>query len=226
MKRTFAVIGLGTLGSQLVRSLYEGGADVLALDKDEDAVSRVKDCATQAVCVDVSNEEALDETGVFDADVAVLALRRNFDMTVLATFMFAKHGVKEIIVHVDSDLEAQAIQAIGATSVVFPERDLARYLAQKLLHPKLSDHVSLGHDVDIVELRCPARFAGKTLADLRIPKKYDIVVVAVRQEAADGQPDANVKIVPAPDAPLRPEDVLVVLGRSKALDAFVAEFGE
>ena len=29
-----------------------GAADVLALDKDEDAVSRVKDCATQAVCVD------------------------------------------------------------------------------------------------------------------------------------------------------------------------------
>ncbi len=225
MKRTFAVIGLGTLGSQLVRSLYEGGADVLAIDKDEDAVSRLKDNATQAICVDVSNEQALEEAGVFDVGVAVLALRRNFDMTVLGTYMCKKRGVKEIVVHVDSDLEAQAIQAVGATSVVFPERDLARYLAQKLLFPKLSDHVSLGHDVNIVELRCPERFVGKTLADLCIPKKYDVVVVAVRQEPPDGQADRNVKIVPSPDEPLEAGSILVVLGRSKSLDVFVTTFG-
>ncbi|NUM54284.1 MAG: TrkA family potassium uptake protein [Candidatus Hydrogenedentes bacterium] len=222
MKRTFAVVGLGTLGAQLVRSLYEGGADVIALDKDEDAVSRVKDTSTQAICVDVANEQALDDAGVFEVDVAILALRRNFEITVLGAFMCKKRGVQEIIVHVDSDLEAQVVRAIGATSVVFPERDLARYLAEKLLHPKLTDHVSLGHDVDIAELQCPQRWVGKTLADLRIRKKHDVVVVAIRQDDAN----QDVQIVPSPDEPLRAGNVLVVLGRSKALDAFVSSFGE
>lgn len=225
MKRTFAVIGLGTLGSQLARSLYEGGADVLALDKDEAAVGRVRDSATQAICIEVTNEQALEEAGVFDADVAILALRRNFDITVLATFMCKQRGMKEIIVHVDSELEAQAIEAIGATQVVFPERDLARYLAQKLLFPKLSDHVSLGHDVDVVELRCPDHFIGKTLADLHIPKKYDVVVVAVRQEQLEKGAGTEVEIVPSPNAPLQAGSILVALGRSKSLDAFVAAFG-
>lgn len=226
MKRTFAVIGLGTLGAQLVKSLYAGGADVIAADKDEDAVNRLKDEATQAICVDVINEDALEAAGIFDVDVAILALRRNFDMTVLGTYMLKKRGVKEIIVHVDSLLESQAIQAIGATSVVFPERDLARYLAEKLLYPKLSDHVSLGHDVNVVEVRCPERFVGKTLADLKIPKKYDVVVVAVRQEPKAGEAEHEIKIVPAPDAPLPAGCILVVLGRSKALDTFVSSIGE
>ena len=226
MKRTFAVIGLGTLGSQLVKSLNEGGADVIAADRDEEAVNRLKDVATQAICVDVSNEAALETAGIFDVDVAILALGKHFDMTVLGTFMLKKRGVKEILAQVDTLLEAQAVHAIGATSAVFPERDLARFIAHKLLYPGIGDHVSLGHDVNVVEVRCPERFVGKTLADLRIPKKFDVVVVAVRQEPQTGQPGQDIKIVPSPDAPLAAGSVLVVLGKSKALDAFVSSLGE
>ena len=115
MKRTFAVIGLGTLGSQLVRSLYEGGADVLP-STDEDAVSRLKDNATQAICLHGPTNRRW-KNGFFRRWRCRAGVAADFDMTVLGTYM-CKRGVKEINAG-RSDLEAQAIQAVGATSVVF-----------------------------------------------------------------------------------------------------------
>ena len=39
MKKSVAVLGLGKFGSSIARSLAKGGAEVLAVDKDEDLVS-------------------------------------------------------------------------------------------------------------------------------------------------------------------------------------------
>ena len=38
MKKSVAVLGLGKFGSSIARSLAKGGAEVLAVDKDEDLV--------------------------------------------------------------------------------------------------------------------------------------------------------------------------------------------
>ena len=43
------VIGLGIFGSNIVKELYENGFDVIAVDKDKDAVHRIKDFATKAI---------------------------------------------------------------------------------------------------------------------------------------------------------------------------------
>ncbi|HRI86784.1 MAG TPA: TrkA family potassium uptake protein [Candidatus Hydrogenedentes bacterium] len=224
MKRTFAVVGLGTLGTELVKALSEGGATVIAIDNDAHAVDQLKDSASQAVCMDVTNEQAFEDTGAFDVDVAILAMRRNFEVAVLATYMFRKHGVREIVAHVDSELEAQAIRAVGATSVVFPEKDLARWLAQRLLYPGLTPHVSLGGDVSILEIPCPASFVGKTLADLHLRKKHEVAVIAIKRPADEKHANGNgsTEVVPSPESPLTAGSVLVVLGKSKTLEAFIA----
>lgn len=51
MKKSVAVLGLGKFGSSIARSLAKGGAEVLAVDKDEDLVRDIADKVTCAVCV-------------------------------------------------------------------------------------------------------------------------------------------------------------------------------
>ena len=53
MKKSVAVLGLGKFGSSIARSLAKGGAEVLAVDKDEDLVRDIADKVTCAVCVDI-----------------------------------------------------------------------------------------------------------------------------------------------------------------------------
>ena len=54
-----AVIGLGRFGRSLAISLAERGAEVIAIDKDREAVDAVKDKVALAVILDSRDEGAL-----------------------------------------------------------------------------------------------------------------------------------------------------------------------
>lgn len=64
MKKSVAVLGLGKFGSSIARSLAKGGAEVLAVDKDEDLVRDIADKVTCAVCVDISDKEMMNNIGL------------------------------------------------------------------------------------------------------------------------------------------------------------------
>ena len=68
MKKSVAVLGLGKFGSSIARSLAKGGAEVLAVDKDEDLVRDIADKVTCAVCVDISDKEMMNNIGLEGMD--------------------------------------------------------------------------------------------------------------------------------------------------------------
>ena len=64
MKKSVAVLGLGKFGSSVARALTKGGAEVLAVDKNEDLVREIADEVTCTVCVDVSDKEMMNNIGL------------------------------------------------------------------------------------------------------------------------------------------------------------------
>ena len=46
------VIGLGIFGYNVVKNLFEGGMDVIAIDKNKDAVQKVRDYSSRAIVAD------------------------------------------------------------------------------------------------------------------------------------------------------------------------------
>jgi trk system potassium uptake protein TrkA len=223
--RFFLVIGLGTFGSHVARALYEGGAQVLAIDQDETAAQAMMNDATRVICANALDEEALRVNGAFDADCAIVAVRRRFDSTVLITHMLKKRGIREILVLVDSSLEESAVLAIGATQVIFPERDMAGRLARSLLMPDLADQIPLGTDVGIVSIPCPNAFVGRSLIELDIRKNDKVSVIAIAHNPTMTEGKAVVSPAPNPEIPLKATDTLFVLGRTKELTAFKEKYG-
>ena len=73
MKKSVAVLGLGKFGSSIARSLAKGGAEVLAVDKDEDLVRDIADKVTCAVCADISDKEMMNNIGLEGMDAVVIA---------------------------------------------------------------------------------------------------------------------------------------------------------
>ena len=69
-----AVIGLGTFGAKTAIRLYEKGAEVIAIDKENKLVDRIKDRVTHAVNLDVTDERSLRSQNISDVDVAVVAI--------------------------------------------------------------------------------------------------------------------------------------------------------
>ncbi len=226
MAKSVSVFGLGVFGSQAARHLYRGGATVMVADRDEEKVNRIAQHVSQAVCLDAVDQEAVEAAGLFDCEAAVIALRRHFDTTVILTHTLTKHGVKEIVVQVDSELEAEAIRTIGASRVIFAERDIAERVSRDLLLPNLADQIFLGGDAAIVDMECPSNWVGKKLEELDLRRKMNIEVVAFKRKESGGPRAENFEVPPDPDKPIETGLEMLVVGKVKDIQKFRSEVGE
>lgn len=188
--RKFAVIGLGRFGSTLARRLGEAGADVIAIDRDEERVSAVRDYVSVALCLDGTDERRLREQGVNEVDVAVVGMGESFESTQLTTVVLKRLGVKRVVVKSVDPLQEKIILRLGADQVVSPENDSAVRLAQVLVAPRIVDYIQLSKGHSLVQLNAPRKFHGKTIAELDVRKVYGVNIVAIkkRKEAGSGIP--------------------------------------
>jgi len=221
--RKFAVLGLGAFGSHLARSLAEKGAEVLAIDIDEQAVDNVKDYVTHAVVADASDKKAMNSLDIGSFDSVIVSLGERVDATILVALFLKKVGVEEILVKAISEDHAEALRSVGATKVVIPEKDMAKKIADSLITPNLIDFIPVSEAMSIVEMKPPPECVGKTLAELKLRNRYDLQVLAVKTNDAAasggiGGPDSLV----IPNALFRIEEhhVLIIMGENKNIEKF------
>ena len=77
----------------------------------------------------------------------------------------------------------------------------------RLLHRGVLEMLPLGDDLVITELSAPASFVGRTLADLALPRRFQVTVVAIRRNRGG----RGVLVMPSPNEPLEPGDILVIV---------------
>ncbi len=210
----YAVIGLGRFGSTLARQLYQGGHEVIGIDIKPELVQALRDDVTQAVVVDVREKLKLRALGLKDVDVAIVSVGEHLEASTLAAFYLHELGVKVVARAVNPD-HGRILEAIGVDEVIYPERDMALRLADRLVHPNLLDYVSLGPEYSVMEVAVPGSFLGKTLEDMRIRNRYNIQVVAIRDALTD-----SINLLPQAGDVLKDSDVLVVLGARGDLEKF------
>lgn len=213
-----AVIGLGRFGFHAATMLHEAGHEVLAVDVDPDQVQRIRDHSTQAVVLDARERETLAGLGLADFDAVVLSLGARVDASALVTLHLRDLGVRRLIVKAASADHARLLQMIGASEVVFPERDAAERLVRRFSDVNLIDFIPLGEGYSLREGTVPGSFIDKSLVDLRLRNRFGVQVVAIR-----GGDEATVTVNPAPETILREGDILFVLGRDGDLDRLMKE---
>ncbi|MBC7361821.1 MAG: TrkA family potassium uptake protein [Candidatus Aminicenantes bacterium] len=206
----FAIIGLGSFGSYLARTLYEKGHEVLVIDKDKDKVEEAKDFSTQAVWMDSADKESLQALGVQDMDVVVVSLGPEMESSILTVLYLHELGVNRIMAKALSADHGKILEAIGATEVIYPERDMAIRVAQKLSSRNVLEYLPLAENISIQEIVPPEAFIGKKLKDLDLTNKYRVQVIAVRQLVPE-----KVIFIPGADFVIKDSDVLVVMGEEK-----------
>jgi trk system potassium uptake protein len=211
MKR-FIIVGLGNFGSTVAESLYGQGHDVIALDRNEDAVDRIASHVSRAAVGDGRQADMLDRVGAREADAAIISTGDDITASVLTTMALRDLGVKDIYVKVISRDHARVMARLGATETVFPERESAQNLATRLSDQSVLNYVRIGGGFSIQEMVVPDKWEGKTLRELQLPLKYKISVVAMHDVLTD-----LMTVPPNPDAPLKDTDTLIVAGTEDAL---------
>ena len=209
----FCIIGLGRFGYQLAESLAKQGMEVLAIDKDEAIVSSIKDKVTQAVCLDIRNEDSLLSVGIEEMDTVIVAMGEDFEQSVLITALLKKRlNIPYVIARSTNAIHDDILRLVGANKVVLPERYVGKRLAINLSLP----FVELIHITDtfsITQLRAPKDFIGKTIADLDLLKTRHISCTAVKK--------GDDIVLVSPDYVIMENDVLLLAGENKHLAAMV-----
>lgn len=182
IKQTYAVFGLGRYGRAVAKELVESGAEVLAVDIDEEIVNDAMDEIPYCKCADVTDEEVIKQLGIANVDVVIIAIATNLEASVMATMLCKEIGVKTVIAKCSSEMNCKILSKVGADRVVFPESETGIRLAKNLLSFGFVDIIELSRDVSMVELDVRPEWEGKSLIELNLRRKYSINVVAIIQE--------------------------------------------
>lgn len=204
MNQSYAVFGLGRYGRAVAKELAESGAEVLAVDLDEDIVNAASVEIPYCKCADISEAEVIKRLGIANIDVVIIAMATNLEASVLAAMLCKEIGVKTVIAKCSSEMHRKILSKVGADRVVFPENESGIRLAKNLLSSGFVDIMDLSNDVSMVELSVKPEWEGKTLIELNLRKKYSINVVAIIE-------DKSVRIDIDPEKPLLHSMRLIVI---------------
>lgn len=212
MRKQAIVIGLGQFGMSLARSLADKGVEVLAVDRQQQVVDAASEFAAEAICFDATDEEALGRTSPDRRDLAICAIGdESREASILVTALLRQMGAPEIVSRATDTLHERILRLVGAHEVVNPERAFGDRYAGRLVYGRVLEEIPLGPELLVTELELPQAFAGRSLAELGLPRRFGVTVVAVRRDDADGV------ILPAPNAPLDEADILVVVAKPGAV---------
>ncbi|QUL98469.1 MAG: TrkA family potassium uptake protein [Candidatus Fermentithermobacillus carboniphilus] len=209
MAKQFAVIGLGRFGGSLARTLARLGAEVLAVDVDEEKVKAVAPVVTQAVQADATDESVLRELGLKNFDVVVVAISA-FEASLLVTLFLKELGVKRVVVKAASEEHGKILERVGADTIVFPEKDMGERVAYSLVSGSVIDYLELSEDYGVVEIAVAGGLVGRTLRNLNLRNRMGLNVMAIKR-------GDTVNVYVNPDEPLREGDILVAIGPNEGV---------
>ena len=204
------IIGLGIFGSNIMKELYESGFEVIAIDKNKDAVQKARDYSTKAIVADGTDKDVMEMIGIHENDTVIISFGEDLAASTLITLHLKQMKIKNIIVKAPNEEHKLILEKVGATEVIIPEKEIAGKVAKSLISPNVLDYLPLSDDYMIFEMAPPNSFLGKTISELQLRGRYHIEVIAIRDIISD-----RVHMIPQADFVIKDGEVLVVVGKDK-----------
>lgn len=205
--KSVLIIGMGRMGRHLAKKMHQLGNDVMIVDNNPAIIEALSDRFTNSSICDCTNESVIESLGVDNFDICFVTIGEDFQASLVVTSLLKKHGARRIVAKTNQDIQAELLRIIGADEVVYPEVDIAEKLAVRYNANNIFDFVPLTDEYSIYELPILPAWAGHTLIELNIRRKYQINIIAVKNGMSL---DANLSA----DYRFRANDHIIVIGRS------------
>ena len=206
--KSILLIGLGRFGRHIAKKLDELHHQVMAVDKEDTRVDAVLPFVTNAQIGDATNEDFLSSLGVGNFDVCIVAIGDSFQNSLEVTSLLKELGARMVVSRAARDVHAKFLLRNGADEIVYPERQLADWVAIRYSADHILDYIELDEEHAIFEISIPEEWIGKTIGQLDIRKKYDINIMALKTNDI-----MNLEI--SSDTQLLKDSTMLVLGETK-----------
>lgn len=208
--KSILLIGLGKFGRHIAMHLNQMNAQVMAVDCDEEKVNEVLPFVTNAQIGDSTNADFLESLGIRNFDVCIVAIGDNFQNSLETTCTLKELGAELVVSRATEDVQAKFLLRNGADEILYPEKQLAKWAAVRYASRHVFDYIELDDTHSIVEVAVPHEWHGKSVGQINIRRKYNINILAIKQEN-------KLNAMINPDTVLSKDNTMLVLGEYKAL---------
>ena len=211
--RTIGILGLGIFGSSVLTALAQHDINIIAIDDHEERINQFEPVLVRGVVGDITDEELLLSAGIDTCDTVVVATGENLESSVLAVMHCKGLGVPTVIAKDKSYTAKKVLEKIGADSVISPEYEMGRSLAQTILFNNSVDVFQLDKNVSIVEMKIPRSWAGKSLSELDLRGQYNLNILGFRDYE-----NAPLDVQFGPDDQLKADGYMMAVINNQYLD--------
>ncbi len=225
----FIIIGLGNFGIPLATQLTKMGNEVIAVDSNMEKVEAIKEKVTHSVCLDCTNQQAVSNLPLSSADAVMVCIGENEGANILATALMKQLKVKRLISRAVSPLHQTVLEAMQVDEIIHPEEETAGKWAKKLNTKGIIDYFEINDEFNIIEIKTPKSFTGKTLEELQINRKYNILVLTIiniannKNISSINKKGIKVQEIASAKTMIKDEDILVLYGKMDNIEKLIKE---
>ncbi len=213
MKQQFAILGLSYFGKNVLNELLDLNADIMIIDKDREVIDAYKDFPVNAVVVDITDEEILSRVLPKNLDGVVIDMGEKIEASILATSYCRKLGIPRIFVKAVTKGHAEILNLVGATKIVFPNREAAKRVTPLLVSSSLLNYLPVSGKLIIAEIAVPERLFGQSLLEVNLRQAYGLNLIAVK----NGSEEYGLF---TPQYRFKAGDIALLSGMDESIDAF------
>ena len=208
--KSILLIGLGRFGKNIAIHLNKLGHQVMAVDDEEERVENVLPYVTNAQIGDSTNKDFLESLGIRNFDVCIVAIGNDFQSSLETTSLLKELGARLVVSRASTDVHEKFLLRNGADDVVYPEKQIARWTAIRYSADHILDYIELDEGHAMFELPVPRDWAGRTIGNIDIRKKYNINIMGIKK-------NGKLMLALSPDTALESDQTMLVLGTTKDL---------
>ena len=206
--KSVLLIGLGRFGRGVAEKLNELHHQVLAVDRNEARVNEILPLVTDAQIGDATSETFLRSLGVHNFDVCIVTIGEDFQSSLETTSLLKELGAKKVVSRASREVHRKFLLRNGADDVVYPEGQLAAWTAIRHTTDHVLDYIALDEEYSIYDLQVPAEWCGKTVGGIDIRKKFNLNLLAVRE-------NGHISRAVTSETMLQENQTILVLGKWK-----------
>ncbi len=209
------IIGLGAFGVRMLEELQHFTDQIIIIDKDPNLIEKYGEKAKKSLIIDVNDERTLQKSIPQGFDAAVVDLGGKIELSIMVTTYLKKMGMKEIIVKAENDQHEAVLTTVGATNVIFPDREAAKRVIPMLASSLLFNFMPISDHLALAEVGVNADYIGKSLLEADLRKNIGVNVVAVRKQNSE-----SFDFVNDPNYCFTEADILLIAGTQEAIFTF------
>lgn len=205
--KSILVIGMSRFGHHLAKKMQELGNELMIVDIDEERIERYAPEFPDSQIGDCTDETVINALGVKNFDLIFVTMSDDFQSSLVVTSLLKKAGAPRVIATASRDIQTDILKKIGADEVIDPDKEISEKLAVRFNANNISDYVPLASGYGIYEMPIPQDWAGRSVGDIDVRRKYKINIIAVKS-------NDRLHPVQGADYIFKYDDKIIVIGTS------------